>query len=101
MEIKLEEEYENLATEWQYQMILLLKEKLKKNGVSDESAKEIIGEFTFDLSMLHDQGEIKVDGKSFNPRICFDDFSGNLIGTDEETNLHEYAFGSTSEAFGE
>lgn len=101
MEIKVIEEYEELTTEWQYQIILMLKEKLKKSGISDESAKEIIGDFIFDLSMLHDQGEIKVDGKSFNPRICFDDFSGNLVTSEEETNLHEYAFGSTSEAFGE
>ena len=99
MEVEVTEEYEDLATEWQYQVILLLKEKLKKNGITDEVAKEIIGDFTFDLSMLHDQGEIKVDGKSFNPRISFDDFAGKLITTDEETNLHEFAFGSTSEAF--
>ena len=101
MEVEVTEEYEELATEWQYQVILLLKEKLLKNGITDEVAKEIIGDFTFDLSMLHDQGEIKVDGKSFNPRIGFDDFSGKLITSDEETNLHEYAFGSTSEAFGD
>ena len=62
---------------------------------------DVIGEFTFDLSMLHDQGEIKYEGKAYNPRICFDDYNGNLISMNEETNLHDYAFGSTSEAFGE
>lgn len=101
MEVEVTEEYEELATEWQYQVILLLKEKLKKHGVADDVAKEVIGDFTFDLSMLHDQGEIKVNGRSFNPRISFDDFGGKLITSDEETNLHEYAFGSTSEAFGD
>ncbi len=82
-------------------MILLLKQTLKKKGIDEATSKDVIGDFVFDLSMLHDQGEIKYEGKSYNPRICFDDFSGALIATDEETGLHEYAFGSTSEAFGE
>ncbi len=101
MELKVSEEYEELAIEWQYQMILLLKEKLSKFGVSDDTAKEIVGDFIFDLSMLHDQGEIKVNGKSYNPRISFYDFGNNIISSDEESNLHDYAFGSTGEAYGE
>ncbi len=101
MKLEISEDYEDLATEWQYQLILLLKQALEKKGISTDIAKDIIGEFVFDLSMLHDQGEIKVEGKSYNPRLSFDDFSGSLITSDEETNLHEYAFGSTSEAFGE
>ncbi len=101
MKILINEDYEDLAVEWQYQLILILKEKLNNHGIADDIAKDIIGEFVFDLSMIHDQGEVKANRKSFNPRICFDDFSGNLIATDDETNLHEYAFGSTSEAFGE
>ncbi|WP_194944401.1 hypothetical protein, partial [Vibrio parahaemolyticus] len=64
-------------------------------------AKDIIGEFTFDFAMLHDQSEIRHEGKSYQPKICFDDFSGNLCMSSEETNLHEYAFGNTGEAFGE
>jgi len=101
MEIKLSEEYEDLATEWQYQMIVMLKDKLAKFGVEDNKAKEIIGEFAFDFAMLHDQEEIKFEGKSYKPVISFNDLTTNLIVTDEESNLHEYAFGSTSEAFGE
>jgi hypothetical protein len=101
VKLEISEDYEDLATEWQYQLILLLKQALEKKGISTDIAKDIIGEFVFDLSMLHDQGEIKVEGKSYNPRLSFDDFSGSLITSDEETNLHEYAFGSTSEAFGE
>lgn len=101
MKLEITDNYEELSTEWQYQLILILKETLKDKGISAEQAKDIIGDFTFSLSMLHDQGEIKVDSKSYNPRISFDDFDGNLLTTDEETNLHEYAFGSTSEAFGD
>ena len=95
------EQYEELASEWQYQMIILLKDTLVKHGVPREKAKDIIGEFTFDFAMLHDQSEIRHEGKSYQPKICFDDFSGNLCMSSEETNLHEYAFGNTGEAFGE
>ena len=101
MKIEFPEEYEDLATEWQYQMIIALKKSLKDKGIVDEKAKGIIGDFIFDFSMLHDQGEIKLEGKSYNPRISFDDFNGSLITSNEESNLHDYAFGSTSEAFGE
>lgn len=101
MELKISAEYEELAIEWQYQLIELLKRKLEKYGIDHAKAKEIIGEFIFDMSMLHDQEEIKVNGKSYIPRISFVDVSGTLISTDEESNLHDYAFGSTSEAFGE
>ncbi len=95
------EQYEELASEWQYQMIILLKDTLAKHGVPEGKAKDIIGEFTFDFAMLHDQSEIRHEGKSYQPKICFDDFSGNLCMSSEETNLHEYAFGNTGEAFGE
>ncbi len=101
MELQLSEEYEELAIEWQYQMIMILKGKLAKFGVSEDKAKEIVGEFAFDFAMLHDQQEIKFNGKSYNPRISFYDFGGILISSDEESDLHEYAFGSTSEAYGE
>ena len=99
MELQINENYEELATEWQYQYICILRDKLKKYGVEDSIAQEIVGEFSFDFSMLHDQGEIKVGGKQFNPRIAFDNFSGSLVCSDQESNLHEYAFGSTSEAY--
>lgn len=101
MERKLSDEYEELAIEWQYQFICLLRDTLKKFGVADNTAKESVGEFTFDFAMLHDQGEISVQGKEFNPRIAFDDLSGALVCSSEESNLHEYAFGSTSQAYGE
>ena len=101
MELQLNAEYEELSLEWQYQLICLLRDKLNKFGVSDNVAKEIVGEFFFDFAMLHDQGEIKSQGKEFNPRIAFDNLVGSLICSSEESNLHDYAFGSTSEAYGE
>ncbi len=99
MELKTSDEHEQLAIEWQHLMIAILKEKLNKFSVEDDLAKEIVGEFVFDFAMLHDQGEITVNGESYNPRIVFDDFNGNLISSEEESNLHVYAFGSTSDAY--
>lgn len=100
MKLEISEDYYDLAAEWQYQLIVLLKNTLKEKGIEGEKAIDIIGDFAFNFSILHDQGEIKIDGKSYNPRIAFDNFNGSLIATDEDTYLHEYAFGNTSEAFG-
>jgi len=100
MELKTSDEYAHLAIEWQHQVIAILKNKLSNFGVDNDLAEEIVGEFTFDLAILHDQDEITVNGNSYNPRIVFDDHCGCLI-TSEESNLHEYAFESTGEAYGD
>jgi hypothetical protein len=99
MKFEVSEDYYDLANEWQRQLIELLKETLKYKKVPDDIAKDIIGDFIFKLSMLHDQGEIRVNRKSYNPKICFDDFSETIVGTDEDTYLHEYAFRLTNKAF--
>ena len=101
MELKISDVYDELAIEWQLQMILMLKDKLSKLDVDEDELKEVIGECVFDFSMFHDQGEIMVNGNPYNPRISFDDFEGNLISSDEETNLHEHAFENTNEAYSE
>ena len=101
MKLEITEDYYDIAAEWQYQMIIILRDTLKEKGIVGEQAKDIVDDFAFNLSMLHDQGEIKVDGKSYNPRISFDDFQGKLLTTEYLAYLHEYAFGNTSEAFGE
>jgi hypothetical protein len=93
--------YEDLAIEWQYAIILLLQKHLRARNVSDKKAKEIVGDFIFDLSMLHDQEGLAVGEDVFIPRVCFVDSAGVLVTSDEESNLHDYAFGSTSEAYGE
>ena len=89
MELQIIEEYEALAIEWQYQFICLLKKSLDKFGVEANLAKEIVGEFAFDFAMLHDQGEISVNGQQFNPKIAFDNLADKLICSDEESNLHD------------
>lgn len=99
MKLEISEEYEELATEWQYQMILILKSTLAKFDVSDDQAKEIAGEFAFDFAMLHDQEELKYNGNLYNPRICFYDFNETLFSSDEDSNLHEHALGSVRDAY--
>jgi len=100
MKINTAGKYEELATEWQYQMLLILKEKLKKHKVPIESSMQICGDFAFDLAILQDQGVIEVDRKEFRPVICFDNLEGELhFNTDDQFQLHDYAYGCSSELF--
>ena len=100
MELKTSDEYAHLAIEWQHRVIAILKKKLGDFNIENDLAEEIVGEFMFDLAMLHDQEEITVNGNPYSPRIVFDDHCANLI-TSEESSLHEYAFESTADAYGE
>jgi hypothetical protein len=93
--------YEKLGAEFQFQWIGLLKDTLKRHGVEAELAQKICGDFTFDFSMLIDQGEIDVDGKSYTPVIGFTADEETLAIQPAEFDFHEYAFGNTSEAFGQ
>jgi hypothetical protein len=96
MKIVNDEKYEELAVEWQYQMIILLRNTLKKHKIDEEKVKDICGDFAFDLAMLQDQGEIE----EYRPVICFESADGELFySSDEDIQLHDYAYGSTDEAF--
>ena len=100
MKINTTDTYGELAAEWQYQMLAILKNTLQKYKVSNDIAKEISGDFAFDLAMLQDQGEIKVNGEEFRPVICFDNLDGELhFNTDDQFQLHDYAYGNNSELF--
>ncbi|WP_298791040.1 hypothetical protein [uncultured Allomuricauda sp.] len=102
MKIINDESYESAAAEWQYQMISMLKDTLAKYGVDKAKLKDICGEFSFDLAMLQDQGEIKVDGEELRPVICFENPDGELkYNSDDDFQLHDYAYGNTSEVFGD
>jgi len=101
MEIVNNEKYEELAAEWQYQMVCILKDTLQKYKIDVNIAKEICGDFSFDIAMLQDQGEIRVEGEEFRPVICFESAKGQLMyNSDDDFQLHDYAFGNTDEAFG-
>ena len=100
MKVINDDSYEELAAEWQFQMIQILKDKLLKYGVDAGKAKDISGEFAFELAMLQDQGQIKVNSEEYRPVICFDDLNGNLkYNSDDDCQLHDYAFGNADEAF--
>lgn len=100
MEINQSEKYETIATEWQYQMIKILKEKLQHHIIDSQIAQDICGDFSFDLAMLQDQGELIAEGNEYRPVICFEDNDGQLFyNTDEQFQLHEYAYSNTSEVF--
>ena len=100
MKLNTSDKYEELAVEWQYQMLVILREALVKNKIANDVAKEICGDFAFDLAMLQDQGEIKVNREEFRPVICFDNFKGELyFNTDDQFQLHDYAYGNNSELF--
>jgi len=110
MELKISSEYEELAMEWQYEMIVRLKKVLEKHGVVEDAAKEIVADYTFDFSVFLDDGELnedltprrmKVEDKPYRPMICFDDLNGSLLSTGDEVELHEYAHSLAAEVYGE
>lgn len=65
------EQYEDLSGEFQERWIVLLRDCLRKHGIPHASAKEICGEFSFDLSMLFDQGAFERQGKTYRPVVAF------------------------------
>lgn len=100
MNINTTDLYEELASEWQFQMIHMLKEVLSKHKIPLDIAKEICGDFAFDISMLQDQGEVNVDGMEFRPVICFESFEGELhYNSDDQFQLHDHAYGNCNEIF--
>jgi hypothetical protein len=94
MEIIQTEDYEVLGAELQFQMIEILNEALKKHGITQDLRKEICGDFTFDFSMLLDQGEIN----DMIPTVAFIK-NDKLLVKNEEFEFHEYAFGNVDEVF--
>ena len=94
MEIIESEKYEDLAAEFQYEMIKILNETLKKHKISEEDRKAICGDFTFGLSMLLDQGKIL----DTIPIVTFS-HEDKLYMKTEEFEFHEYAFGNVDEVF--
>lgn len=92
---------ESLCAEFQCQWIDLLRATLKKHSIPDNVAKSICGEFSFDLSMLFDQGEIDYEGCSYRPFVAFTDDNDAplLIIEPNGPQFHEYAFGTTEDAY--
>ncbi|MBD8871829.1 hypothetical protein [Rhodanobacter sp. DHB23] len=95
------EKLESLCANFQRQWIASLRDTLKKHHIPDEVAKSVCGEFSFDLSMLFDQGEIECGGRTYRPFIAFTDDADkpSLVVDANGPKFHEYAFGTTEEAY--
>jgi hypothetical protein len=94
MEIVQSESYEEFGAEFQYEMIGILNDTLKKYEISPELRKEICGDFTFNFSMLLDRGRIN----DTTPSLVFISDKKLLI-RNEEFEFHEYAFGNVDQLF--
>lgn len=92
---------ESLCAEFQHQWISALRDTLKRHEIPREVAKSICGEFSFDLSMLFDQGEIDYEGNTYRPFVAFTDDGDapSLVIEPNGPQFHEYAFGTTEEAY--
>src|SRR3970282_1053875 len=99
MAILVNDKYKLLAAKFQYQQILMLKQTIEKYGVQSELAKNICGDFTFDLSVMFDQGEIELDGETFRPCIAFTADEEDYYVQPADVEYHEYAYGTTNEVF--
>ena len=98
MEILENENYDDYAAEFQFEMIKIFNETLKKQNIAFKKRKEICGDFTFDFSMLIDQGEIN----DALPRVTFYKEDENRLYFGSSTfAFQEYAFGNTDAIFEE
>jgi hypothetical protein len=100
MTTTMDSRYEHLAAQFQYQQIALLKAALDKHGIALDLAQEICGDFTFDLSVLLDQGEIELEGQGYRPTIAFTADEENFLVQPDDVEYHQHAFNSTQEVFG-
>jgi len=99
MEIVKADEYEDIAMEFQHQIVEILDKTLKEKGISLENRSDICGDFSFDLAMLLDEGSLKTEGGSFVPSLAFE--SGQKLLVNSGVLYHEYAFGVSSAYFEE
>lgn len=101
MTTTMDSRYELLAAQFQYQQIAILKAALDKHGVAPALAQEICGDFTFDLSMFFDQGEIEMDGALYRPTVAFTADEDTFYVQPDDVEYHQHAFNSTQEVFGD
>ena len=99
MSVILDERYAELAAQFQREQIALLRQTLKKYGVIGKAAQDICGEFSFDLAMLFDQGELDLGGESYRPCVAFTADEETFYVQPADVEYHEYAFGTTAEVF--
>ena len=98
MQIRQDESYEGIAAEYQYQVIAMLGAALERTALSEKQRREVCEIFTFDMAMLHDQGEVRVEGHECQPVLAFQ-AGVELLIPNEQFELHECALGNVSEYF--
>jgi hypothetical protein len=99
MSTVMDSRYEELAAQFQYQQIAILKAALEKHGIAPAIAQDICGDFTFDLSIFIDQGEIELDGAGYRPSIAFTADEDTFYVQPDDVEFHVHAFNSTQEVF--
>lgn len=99
MSVIFEKKYELLAEQFQKEQVQMLKRLLAKHGVPVDKAKAICGEFTFDLSMYFDQGEINIGPETFRPTVAFTADEEVFYVQTSDIDYHEYAFGTVADAY--
>jgi hypothetical protein len=99
LRVVLDERYADLAAQFQRAQIAMLRDTLKKYGVVGNAARDICGEFSFDLAMVFDQGELDLDGSSYRSCVTFTADEEVFYVQPVDVQYHEYAFGTTAEVF--
>jgi len=83
---------ELLGLEFQYEVIKILNESLKEQKIKKKIREEICGDFSFNFSMLLDQGKIK----DTIPLVVFK--KGNkLLMNDGSFDYYESSYGNVDE----
>jgi len=101
MDVVLDDRYGDLAAEFQREQVRALRRALLKYRVEPGLAKQICGEFSFDLAMMFDQGEFDLGGETYRPCVAFTADEEVFYVQPASIEYHEYAFGTTAEIFEE
>lgn len=99
MSVLFDDRYEDLAAEFQYRQVEMLKKTLERHGIEKDVAQKICGEFTFDLAVLFDQGGLEVDGEEWRPCVAFTADEETFYAQPGDVAYHEYAFGTTKDVY--
>ena len=97
MKLLKEDEYEDLAMEFQYKIVEILDQTLKEKGIKESERADICGDFNFDLANFIDDGEIEFDDNSYSLEIAFE--KDKNLWVNSGVLFHEYAFGVSSDYF--
>lgn len=91
--------HENLAIAFNEMVALEIMDVLKAEDIPYYEAQNLADSATFALAILFDQNSIVVNGKRYQPRVCFVAEDGDVLpGAAGFGHLHEYAAGALDSA---